>query len=1031
MKPARKRNGLRANAPPHDEWHDTLAIGSVLSGEWVHLNAGQDLLAEGAQIAGTGDVALIAGRDQTLTTAENLHTEYHYKQVRKSGVFSGGGFGLTIGSKKTTTTADVRETMHSGSLIGSTDGRADLIAERDLIIIGSDVFARSGIGIFGESITIAAAEDYSHVVETQKVRQSGINISLKGGVVDTAMAVRHHIERADQVQDERLAALHLAKAGQALFSNQMAGLNNLSSAGKQLGDLTDTARSGQTQGGGGLSLRIGIGTSSSSSRTEYSATQTVGSRIASEGDVIIHARGDGQGNGGDLSVIGSRIEGANITLSAANDLWLRSHQQTQEQLERNKSSSGEIGVTIGSEAGIGVYVSASMAKGNGAGHGLTHTETIIDAGKTLTLISGRDTTLEGAQARGDAIIARIGRDLTMISQQDSNDYHRKDMSAGIDVAVGTGGASVSGNYSQSKIDSTYTSVKEQTGFQAGMGGYDIHVAAHTHLVGAAIASLAAPERNRFETASLSWEHLINEAEYKARSFGVSGGVGSGGGSFSPSISPPQHGKARSTTEAAIADGTLIVHDGSGSGITRGVTELQQDGLKEIFDQRKVSENMELGQLAGEMATELIDDYFNAKLRKAQAPIDELEKEQKQLGDVIKTLPEGSQAHAETAAEIDRLGQEIDLSRARRDAGHWMAISKTLAAVGVSALTGNTSLGSLVNYVGITGGIAFWDEAAGKAMRGHNETLVIKVTCHEKAQTCADLAENMPEKGDADATARRLEYLRANGMSIEYVVEIPEGANKIAINGILNDTARAAQVQVGHVAHRSRGEENVTFYLQYNATKGGWLPDLMQAGYDKFISPINKDYSATTSALVVAVQRQGGNHPDVQLNAHSWGTIVSRNTLNILAGSGYLNENLKVAAFGPAVRPGALVNPVKRIVGEERYYQLLTDFRDREYQHSIIPALSFFSGPSDPVSSLVGFNWVYSRYTDNTSKDHLPGAVRTRFWASLPSFYQVWKSTVNAHSCYGLNCNGNKNNWTTKMAWEWERASEPTQKPTAR
>jgi len=31
-------------------------------------------------------------------------------------------------------------------------------------------------------------------------------------------------------------------------------------------------------------------------------------------------------------------------------------------------------------------------------------------------------------------------------------------------AVGTGGASVSGNDSQSKIDSTYTSVREQSGF---------------------------------------------------------------------------------------------------------------------------------------------------------------------------------------------------------------------------------------------------------------------------------------------------------------------------------------------------------------------------------------------------------------------------------------------------------------------------------------------------------------------------------------------------------------------------------------
>jgi len=119
---------------------------------------------------------------------------------------------------------------------------------------------------------------------------------------------------------------------------------------------------------------------------------------------------------------------------------------------------------------------------------------------------------------------------------------------------------------------------------------------------------------------------------------------------------------------------------------------------------------------------------------------------------------------------------------------------------------------------------------------------------------------------------------------------------------------------------------------------------MQAGYDKFISPINKDYSATKWALVDAVQRQGDNHTALQLYAHSWGTIVLRNTLNTLAGQGYLNEDLKVVAFGPAVRPGALANPVKRIVTEERYYQLLQEFRKDPDNPNIIPALSFFSGP---------------------------------------------------------------------------------------
>nr|WP_272494132.1 hemagglutinin repeat-containing protein [Stenotrophomonas mori] len=242
-----------------------------------------------------------------------------------------------------------------------------------------------------------------------------------------------------------------------------------------------------------------------------------------------------------------------------------------------------------------------------AGNGTTHAETTVDAANTLTLVSGRDTTLEGAQARGETVIADIGRSLTMTSQQDTNDYARKDQSAGIDVAFGTGGGQVSASYNQSKIDSTYTSVKEQTGIQAGEGGFDIRVGGHTQLNGAAIASAADPLRNRLETGSLGWSDLENEAEYKASSFGISASGGSGGGSVSPNISVPQHEKSGSTTQAGIADGTLIVHDGSGEGIARGVTELQQDGLKEIFDQQKVAERMEMGQVAGQVGMRAAGD----------------------------------------------------------------------------------------------------------------------------------------------------------------------------------------------------------------------------------------------------------------------------------------------------------------------------------------------------------------------------------------------------------------------------------------
>src|SRR5690606_9055418 len=313
------------------------------------------------------------------------------------------------------------------------------------------------------NVTIQAAENTTAITETQRFRQSGLNVSLTGGAVSTAMAVAGSVQRAGEVQDDRLAALHVARAGQTLFSGGGAGMDSLGNLGNQASQGIADARNGTSSGSSGLSLRIGIGASSSDSRMDYSATTSSGSRIASAGDVVIQATGDGAGNGGDVTITGSRVEGDNVTLAAARDLLLQSQQETSEQIERNRASSGEVGVTIGTEAGIGVYVSASGARGSGDGNSTTHAETTIDAANTLTLISGRDTTLEGAQARGNTVLADIGGNLTLTSQQDTSEYERRDQSAGIDVAVGFGGGSVSGNYSQSSIDSTYTSVREQTG----------------------------------------------------------------------------------------------------------------------------------------------------------------------------------------------------------------------------------------------------------------------------------------------------------------------------------------------------------------------------------------------------------------------------------------------------------------------------------------------------------------------------------------------------------------------------------------
>ncbi|MDR1076907.1 MAG: hemagglutinin repeat-containing protein [Xanthomonadaceae bacterium] len=573
----------------HDETHASWVVGTMLSGETVDLIAGRDLSTQAAQVAATGDILLAAGRDLTLDTGRNTVEEQHEYRRKKSGL-SGGGAGFSVGSQSLERDSDVVQVTHSSSLVGSLEGRVDLVAGNEVTVRGSEVLGETGVGIAGANVTIEGVENTLSVQEEQRFRQSGFSASLKGGAVDAAVQAVAHLDRAGDVEDDRLAALHAVQGARDLIN---------------VGQGVSAVASGQIPANAGMSLRIGIGASRSTNTADLQETTIQGSRISSNsGDVTIAATGHEDGNGGDLSIYGSTVAGRNVTLAAAHDLRLQSQQETSRQHTENKASGGSVGVTIGSEAGLGVYASAHQARGHSDGASLSHAETQVSAGDTLTLISGHDTTLQGAQTRGETVIARIGGDLTLVSEQDTHTFDRQDHQSGFDVAAGTGGGRASGYLGKTDIESNYRSVNEQTGIEAGTGGFDIEVDGHTELVGAAIASAADPDNNRLSTGSLSARDLENAADYRGKTMGISGGIswnsGASGG-VSPGLGIPASDDAHSTTRSGIARGTVEIRDGDATTLAhldRDVTELQNTGLTPIFDEQEVQEQLELGQIAG-------------------------------------------------------------------------------------------------------------------------------------------------------------------------------------------------------------------------------------------------------------------------------------------------------------------------------------------------------------------------------------------------------------------------------------------------
>jgi filamentous hemagglutinin len=321
-------------------------------------------------------------------------------------------------------------------------------------------------------------------------------------------------------------------------------------------------------------------------------------------NLSVVATGKNKGtNSGDIVIAGSQLKaGGDTVLDAQNDILLAGAANTQQSSGKNSSSGGGIGVSIGAGgngAGISVFANVNAAKGKDKGNGTDWTETTIDSGQTVTIKSGHDTVLDGAQVNGNKIVADVGHDLLMRSQQDNNDYDSKQTSVAAGGSFTFGSMTGSGyiNASQDKMKSRFDSVAEQTGLYAGSGGFDITVGNHTQLDGAVIASTATADKNHLDTGTLGFSDLHNEADFKTEHSGISlSGGGSFGGNFQGNMpggmisAAGNSGHAEGTTQAAVANGPITIRDKDNqqqdvADLSRD-TEHANDSISPIFDKEK-------------------------------------------------------------------------------------------------------------------------------------------------------------------------------------------------------------------------------------------------------------------------------------------------------------------------------------------------------------------------------------------------------------------------------------------------------------
>ncbi|WP_311434959.1 hemagglutinin repeat-containing protein [Herbaspirillum huttiense] len=644
-----------------DSSSEAVNQGTTFSGNTVAVRAGNDINVKGSNVVSTLGTGMAAGNNVNILAAVDSSTQNNFRQETTSGVM-GAGFGVAIGTREQSHDGKTQGQTASASTVGSTDGNVSIVAGNRYTQVGSDVMAPKGdIDIAAKSVEIRAAEQASKTTTEDKFKQSGLTVAVTSPVISAIQTVDQMADAASKTKDGRMQALAVANMG---FAAKNAGDAIKAGQGSTIDGKANQIATGPTDPttgktpsrdandadkAGGINLALSVGSSSSESRSEQSSNTVRGSTVTAGGSINISA----QGGGADSNIViqGSDIKaGVNATLKAANEVRLLAAQNTSEQHSSNQSSSGSVGVSIGTD-GLMFNASASGSRGRGDGSDVTQVNTHVDAGNKLTISSGTDTTLSGAVVSGKQVVMDVGTsghgDLKIASLQDTSTYKSNQQSLGGSISVGMGKMSGSISASRSSVDGNYASVNEQSGIRAGDGGFQINVAGNTDLVGAKIASTdkaAVEGKNSLKTETLTQSDIQNRSDYKAESQSVSVGGGLTGGKSSMNGTGigfgTSSGSESSTTRSGISQADIKITDDKGQQAKTGKTAEQtiasintdvssdrdtSGKLTKQWDaqalQADVQAQAQITELFGKNAAKEIGSYATTKVNELNAKIE--------------------------------------------------------------------------------------------------------------------------------------------------------------------------------------------------------------------------------------------------------------------------------------------------------------------------------------------------------------------------------------------------------------------------
>uniref|UniRef100_UPI0040291C53 hemagglutinin repeat-containing protein n=1 Tax=Dialister sp. TaxID=1955814 RepID=UPI0040291C53 len=568
---------------------------STLSGDAVQITAGGNTNMTGSQVIGTHDVAISSGKDTSISSAQEYERHDYAKQVKKSGLLSGGGLGFTIGTEKRKDQYRDADVLQKGSTVGSISGNVTITSDKDIHVNASDIIAGKDISMTSENVNISSKDNVYHSEEKHEYKKSGLTVSVGGAGIEAIESVAAPATRMTEVSDHRLKALYGYETAEKIKKN---------------GDALKAVAKGNFS----PTVSIGISSSSSKSESHSTITEAQGSSLQAGQDVTIKAKED-------LNVKGSDIVGNHIHLEADNDIHIWATEEKETQKSSQSSKGGSLGVSL--SAGSVVSVDGKFYAGKGKENGSTtsYRASTVNANDTLTMKSGKDTDLIGSTVSGNKVKADVDGNLNIESLQTKKEYSEENISAGMSFSTAASKTSYGGSASKGNMKSHYESVINQAGIRAGGEGFDISVKENTDLKGGVIDSAASKDKNTLTTGTLRWEDKENKADYKAGGIGVSYFPNDKSSELNqrgltPNLTPTVKDKANSTTKSAVAEGTIHITNQEQqkqdiANLNRN-TKNSLNQLQEIFDKTKVEERQELVGMLEKYGNQAIHKYAESK-----------------------------------------------------------------------------------------------------------------------------------------------------------------------------------------------------------------------------------------------------------------------------------------------------------------------------------------------------------------------------------------------------------------------------------